>query len=446
MAIFDVHEAQRLLSKPGYDVIMVAGRDGVSNDKLIRDIETLLPANAQVRTAAEQATADKKGVSEFIDFIRYALLGFGVIALFVGAFVIFNTLSITVAQRTRELATLRTLGATRPQVLGSVVLEAFAVGLTASLDRDRGRHRPREGPDRALRGGGPRPAALGDGLRDADVGRRAAARDARHARRVDRSGDPGDARARRSRPCARARRSRAAASRVCRSRSRSGCSCSRWRCSRFGLFVPGRLGARARALARARNARAVRQRRDRLDAARHAVRARARAGRRPGSAARPGGSPAATRSAMPGRTAATAAALMVGLALVTFVTVMGKGLQASERDAVVRQIDADYVVVSQNGWTTLPAVVGKSDRERTRRAGVLEHPPRARPRARARASTSPASTRGRSTTSSTSSGRRGPPRAAVARPAATRSSGSRSPTRTGSPAAASSSSARRRGR
>ena len=118
MAIFDVREAQRLLSKPGYDVIMVAAARRLAG-KLIRDIQMLLPANAQVRTAAEQATADKKGVSEFIDFIRYALLGFGVIALFVGAFVIFNTLSITVAQRTRELATLRTLGATRPQVMGA---------------------------------------------------------------------------------------------------------------------------------------------------------------------------------------------------------------------------------------------------------------------------------------------------------------------------------------
>ena len=56
-------------------------------------------------------------------YIRYFLLGFGGIALFVGAFVIFNTLSITVAQRTREFATLRTLGASRKQVLRSVRLK-----------------------------------------------------------------------------------------------------------------------------------------------------------------------------------------------------------------------------------------------------------------------------------------------------------------------------------
>src|SRR6202011_5505946 len=61
------------------------------------------------------------------------LLAFGGIALFVGSFVIANTLSITIAQRTRELATLRTLGATRRQVLGSVMLEALAIGLLASV-------------------------------------------------------------------------------------------------------------------------------------------------------------------------------------------------------------------------------------------------------------------------------------------------------------------------
>ena len=65
--------------------------------------------------------------------MRYFLLGFGGIALFVGAFVIFNTLSITVAQRTREFATLRTLGASRQQVMRSVVLEGLVIGLLASV-------------------------------------------------------------------------------------------------------------------------------------------------------------------------------------------------------------------------------------------------------------------------------------------------------------------------
>ena len=65
--------------------------------------------------------------------MKFLLLGFGGIALFVGGFVIANTLAITVAQRMRELATLRTLGASRRQVLGSVVLESVVVGIIGSI-------------------------------------------------------------------------------------------------------------------------------------------------------------------------------------------------------------------------------------------------------------------------------------------------------------------------
>jgi putative ABC transport system permease protein len=86
-----------------------------------------------VKTGDEQAKDDKQSIKGFISFIRGFLLGFGGIALLVGAFVIFNTMSITVAQRTRELATLRTLGATRRQVLRSVVLESVALGAIASI-------------------------------------------------------------------------------------------------------------------------------------------------------------------------------------------------------------------------------------------------------------------------------------------------------------------------
>ena len=85
-----------------------------------------------MRTATAQAKEDLKQVS-FTKIIRYFLLSFGAIALFVGAFVIFNTLSITVAQRIREFATLRTIGASRRQLLTSVTLEALVIGVLASL-------------------------------------------------------------------------------------------------------------------------------------------------------------------------------------------------------------------------------------------------------------------------------------------------------------------------
>ena len=86
-----------------------------------------------MKTAAAQATADSKETQDGLSFIKYFLLGFGGIALFVGGFVIANTLAITVAQRMRELATLRTLGASRRQVLVSVMLESLAIGLIGSI-------------------------------------------------------------------------------------------------------------------------------------------------------------------------------------------------------------------------------------------------------------------------------------------------------------------------
>jgi putative ABC transport system permease protein len=134
ISAFDVRTAQELLGKPhGLDVIRVQAASGVSTSRLMAEIAPLLPATAQVRDAQAQAKEDEKGVSGFTSFIQKALLAFAGIALFVGGFVIANTLSITVAQRTREFATLRTLGATRRQVLRSVLLEALAIGLLASL-------------------------------------------------------------------------------------------------------------------------------------------------------------------------------------------------------------------------------------------------------------------------------------------------------------------------
>ena len=98
-----------------------------------RTSETVLPAGTPVRTGEEQAAEDAEDTNEFISFLRYFLLAFGVIALFVGAFVIVNSLSITIAQRTRELATLRTLGASQRQVRLLVVVKALVMGIVASV-------------------------------------------------------------------------------------------------------------------------------------------------------------------------------------------------------------------------------------------------------------------------------------------------------------------------
>ena len=133
IAVFDIPTARSVLGTTGFEAIQVAARPGVSQAELAREIAPLLPGDTQVSTGDEQAAKDKEGISQAITFIRALLLSFGGIALFVGAFVIFNTLSITVAQRSRELATLRTLGASRRQVMRSVVAEAGIIGFAASL-------------------------------------------------------------------------------------------------------------------------------------------------------------------------------------------------------------------------------------------------------------------------------------------------------------------------
>jgi putative ABC transport system permease protein len=133
-ALFSENTAQQLFDKVGQlDLIRIQSKSGVSTSKLISEIGPLLPSTATVRDAQAQAKQDKKQVGDFITFIRYALLAFAGVALFVGAFVIANTLAITIAQRMREFATLRTLGASRRQVLRAVVVEAFVIGLFGSL-------------------------------------------------------------------------------------------------------------------------------------------------------------------------------------------------------------------------------------------------------------------------------------------------------------------------
>ena len=134
LAGFDLPTAQRLFKKPGQlDEIAVAAKPDVPDAQLVSGIQAILPPTAQVRTGSEQATEDAADTDEFISFLRGFLLAFGGIALFVGSFVIANSLSITIAQRTREFATLRTIGATNRQVLGSVIVEALVVGVLASI-------------------------------------------------------------------------------------------------------------------------------------------------------------------------------------------------------------------------------------------------------------------------------------------------------------------------
>jgi putative ABC transport system permease protein len=131
--VFQVPVAQDLVGKKGQlDAIFVSPKAGVSDDQLKQKIAPVIPAAAQVRTGDEQAKEDSSDVNNNIKIIQYILLGFGLIALLVGSFVIFNTLSMNLAQRVRELATLRTLGASRKQIRRSVMLEGLITGVVAS--------------------------------------------------------------------------------------------------------------------------------------------------------------------------------------------------------------------------------------------------------------------------------------------------------------------------
>ena len=111
----------------------MAAEPGVSETEVVQEIENVLPPTAEVKLASEQAEEDAADTNEFITFLQGFLLAFAGIALFVGSFVIANSLSITIAQRTREFATIRTLGGSRRQVLGSIVLESLVVGTLASI-------------------------------------------------------------------------------------------------------------------------------------------------------------------------------------------------------------------------------------------------------------------------------------------------------------------------
>ena len=128
-------DAERWFEMEGrVTAIDVRAEPGTSPETLVERIEPILPDDAEVRTG-EQAAADQtKQVSEAIgQFLRPALLAFGGIAVLVGAFIIFNAFSMTVAQRRREFAMLRALGASRRQVLFSITGEALLMGILASV-------------------------------------------------------------------------------------------------------------------------------------------------------------------------------------------------------------------------------------------------------------------------------------------------------------------------
>ncbi len=356
-AVFTIPAAQELLGREGqYDAISVAAKEGRLGGAARRRDRARAAGDAEVVSASAEAEEQADEVSEFTSIFRYFLLAFGAIALFVGAFVIFNTFSITVAQRTREFATLRTIGASRRQILGSVILESLVIGFLASLVGLGLGVVLAEGIE-ALFG------SLGVDLPSAD--RVFATRTIVVSLVVGigitlLAGLFPAIRATRVPPI---------------SAVREGATLPHGRFHRFtpwiaGLVVVGSLLLLARAMFTDELGTS-----DRLLSiaggvlllflgvamlSSHLVKPIAAIvgtpARRAGGAAGRLASGNSVRN--PSRTASTAAALMIGIALVAFIATLTNGMKASNREAIEEQVAADYVVTSLDGYTPFVAAAG----------------------------------------------------------------------------------------
>jgi putative ABC transport system permease protein len=353
-ALFEIGAAQQLFDMPGsYTEILVGGPDSVR-----AELSKSLGESLQVRTAAADDRFDLDGLKMFVKFLKVFLLVFGGIAVFVGAFTIYNTLSITVAQRSRELALLRALGATRWQVLRSVVVEALAIGTIASLIglvagiglakllsgvfASAGVELP--STDTVF---GARTiivslavgivvtvlAALGPALRATRVSPVTAMREGTDI------------------PAGRIGRRAPLFAAIAGALALGVLG--------LGMFGPG-IDAEGRLALLAPGALllfiAVALISPRL------VPGLASALGRPGQRIAGAAGGLARRNAMrnPGRTAATAAALMIGIALVAFSAVLGAGMRESTKGALAEQVRADYVIVGQDGWSPIDPAAAKA--------------------------------------------------------------------------------------
>ena len=132
LTAFDTPTAQRLMLKPGYFSDIEMGSAGVSEQELRDRVAKVLPQGMEAVTGEQLREESKCDIATMMSFFRTFLLVFALISIFVGAFIIFNTFSMLVAQRTRELALLRAIGAGRGQVTRAVIGEAVAVGVVGS--------------------------------------------------------------------------------------------------------------------------------------------------------------------------------------------------------------------------------------------------------------------------------------------------------------------------
>ncbi|MBC2876136.1 MULTISPECIES: ABC transporter permease [Streptomyces] len=134
LTLFDTATAQKLFAKPGrFNEIDVKAAPGTSQEKLKAEVDKILPRDAEATTGKKLADDEAEMIAQGMDGVKTGLLVFAGIALFVGIFIIANTFTMLIAQRTKELALLRAVGASRRQVTRSVLVEAFVVGAVAAV-------------------------------------------------------------------------------------------------------------------------------------------------------------------------------------------------------------------------------------------------------------------------------------------------------------------------
>jgi len=134
VAMLVLPQAQAVMDETGrFDEIDVSARPGVTSTELVQRLKAALPGPVVVRTGSEEAAQQAANSASQLSFLRTFLLVFAYVALFVGGFIILNTFSITIAQRTRELGLMRAMGASRRQVLSAVVGESLVLGFAGSV-------------------------------------------------------------------------------------------------------------------------------------------------------------------------------------------------------------------------------------------------------------------------------------------------------------------------
>ena len=132
-AYFDTATAQQVLGTPGkFDSIGVSAESGVSQSELTERLSAVVPEGTEAVTGKTVADENAKAVKENFKIVGIIFGAFAGIALFVGSFIIWNTFTMTVTQRSREIALLRAIGARRRQVMNSLLIEALLLGLAGS--------------------------------------------------------------------------------------------------------------------------------------------------------------------------------------------------------------------------------------------------------------------------------------------------------------------------